>query len=43
MFSHKTFFMIYNAIQLTLINLKLCDLYDLNNFEHNIKIKNLKK
>ena len=35
--------MVYNALQLTLINMKLCDLYELHKVEYNMQIRNLKK
>ena len=38
-FCHKTLFAAYNALQLTLLNLKMIDLYELNKIDHNIKIK----
>ena len=38
-FCHKTFFAAYNALQLTLLNLKIIDLYELNKIQHNIKVK----
>jgi hypothetical protein len=38
-FCHKTFFAAYNALQLTLLNLKMIDLYELHKIHYDVKIK----